>query len=197
MVWSQEDLLPAAAGSRDGSLEGDEGEAGIEDERAAKGRGIGEPDLGWHRATNNPSILLLFINQIVSLYQDNMKYATKKIETFSITRMKCITTMSHAALIAMLHKETLFSDVNNITKILVEHTMNSEYFQPTLFLLFYSLVWLFFIKLISCSKKDERNKQAQERTIEFLLDQNANNELKIAKLTRQMKKLQKEINEYA
>jgi hypothetical protein len=36
-----------------------------------------------------------------------------------------------------------------------------------------------------------------EGNIEFLLDNNAINELKIIKLTKQMKKLQKEVNEYA
>jgi len=36
-----------------------------------------------------------------------------------------------------------------------------------------------------------------EGNLEFLLDNNANNELKIAKLTKQMKKVQKEVNEYA
>ena len=36
-----------------------------------------------------------------------------------------------------------------------------------------------------------------EGTIDFLLENNANNELKIGKLTKQMKKLQKEVNEYA
>jgi cell division protein FtsB len=35
-----------------------------------------------------------------------------------------------------------------------------------------------------------------EGNIEFLLDNNAINELKIIKLTKQMKKLQKEVNEY-
>lgn len=37
----------------------------------------------------------------------------------------------------------------------------------------------------------------QERNIEFLLDQQAINELKITKFIKQMKKLQKEVNEYA
>ena len=36
-----------------------------------------------------------------------------------------------------------------------------------------------------------------EGNLEFLLDNNAANELKITKLTKQMKKLQKEVNEYA
>ena len=37
----------------------------------------------------------------------------------------------------------------------------------------------------------------QEGNMEFIFDNYANNELKLAKLTKQIKKLQKEINEYA
>lgn len=37
----------------------------------------------------------------------------------------------------------------------------------------------------------------QEGTLEFALDRNASNELKLVKLIKQMKKLQKEVNEYA
>jgi len=42
-----------------------------------------------------------------------------------------------------------------------------------------------------------RKNKFQEVNIEFLLDQKANNELKMTKLIKQMKKLQKEVNKYA
>lgn len=43
----------------------------------------------------------------------------------------------------------------------------------------------------------KKKARIQEGNLEFLLDNNANNELKIAKLAKQMRKLQKEVNEYA
>jgi hypothetical protein len=43
----------------------------------------------------------------------------------------------------------------------------------------------------------KKKTKIQEGNIEYILDNKANNELKLQKLTRQLKKLQKEINEYA
>ena len=43
----------------------------------------------------------------------------------------------------------------------------------------------------------ENKMKIQEGNMEFIYENHANNELKLQKLTKQMKKLQKEVNEYA
>ena len=43
----------------------------------------------------------------------------------------------------------------------------------------------------------KKQARTQDQNIEYLLDENASKDLKINRLTKQMKKLQKEINEYA
>jgi hypothetical protein len=135
--------------------------------------------------------------------------------------------MSHAILLALINNHSVInhSIVKESMIDFKEHAMNyiknfmvkfyrkyTEFFGNNDYIVF-SLVLLIVCALINIVEYQyylERMRDAedqiqylkkkariQEGNLEFLLDNNANNELKFAKLAKQMRKLQKEVNEYA
>jgi hypothetical protein len=144
--------------------------------------------------------------------------------------------MSHAALIALMHNQSLSTEMfETFTTIAEEVTKNSiiilselnrmllEFLQyaaykytatfgnnhELAFLLFFIVLYVGF-QISRVKNYADRLKEAEDQiqylkkktkiqqgNMEYIFDQKANNELKLIKLTKQMKKLQKEVAEYA
>jgi len=130
--------------------------------------------------------------------------------------------MTHTALIALMNNQSFSL---NITEVLVEKTTflsvflfefikevaakyleffgDKKYIIIALFLtliirIMEAATYVVFIKEVKDQIQQlKKQTRTQDQNMEYLLDENASKELKINRLTKQMKKLQKEINEYA
>ena len=130
--------------------------------------------------------------------------------------------MTHAAFIAFMNNHSFSS---NVTEVVVEKATFLSVFLfdfikevAAKYLEFFgdkkyiaiALFLTIIIRLMESATYSVRIKEVEEQllylkkevriqdhSIEYLLDENASKDLKINRITKQMKKLQKEINEYA
>ena len=132
--------------------------------------------------------------------------------------------MSHTALIALMNNQTFMPSMDEITTFargFVEFVIfytnilwidlstkyiavfgDNHYYALGLFFIIILIVenYIYFEEMKETADQIQYLKKKNvilQGNLEFLLDNNANNGIKIDRLTKQMKKLQKEVNEYA